>query len=187
MPVKTRDRPTLATITDNEREHLETCIHEAGHAVAAVALGARLWNSVAVNSRWAGVQGRTEYEEDMPPGAHVQAAYAGPYAQARFAAGGRRPTQRELFALWEGHGRLDCRMLTAAGGTHLGAAVVPLLERCWPAIVRTAQQLKEQREVFHDDVCKALGITDGGGPTSVQLASLRTGWGREVPPLGVPA
>jgi hypothetical protein len=175
---------TLAdTITPREREHLELCIHEAAHAVAGVVLGAELRNAVVVQSKVLGTQGLTTFEPDMPPGAELQAAYAGPYGQARFRAGGRRPTQQEMFALWEGAGCGDFRTLVASGGSHLGARITPLLERCWPAVVRVAQQLHKVGEVFQSDVLAALGVDDGGGRTSVQLNSIRLGWGRQVPPL----
>jgi hypothetical protein len=181
-------KPTLATITAEQRNHLELCIHEAAHAVAGVALGAQLQNAVVISGKVTGTQGLTTFDGDtLPPGADVQVLYAGPYGQARFRAGGRRPTMREMFALFDGGGRGDCKMLTASGGQHLGAGITPLVERCWPAVVRVAQQLHREGEVFQKDVLAALGITDGGGRTSVQLASLRTGWGRQVPPLEVPA
>lgn len=175
---------TLADIiTPREREHLELCIHEAAHAVAGVCLGAQLRQAVVIEGKVTGIQGVTTFEPEMPPGSEALTAYAGPWSEARWQAGGRRPTMRELFALWDAGGCKDFRALTAAGGTHLGAPVVPLLERCWPAVVRTAQALHRTAEVHQEDVLAALGIDDGGGRTSVQLASLRSGWGRQVPPL----
>ena len=190
MTTKTRPkpRPTLANITDAQREHLELCAHEAGHAVAGVVLGARLREAVVVQSKMLGTQAFTNFEPDMPSGSDVQAAYAGPWAQARFRAG-RRPTAREMSTLWASCGRGDRTMLSLAGGTHLGASVTPLLERTWPAVQRVAMLLHEHREIHHKDVLAALGITDGGGRTSAQLNSLRLpgGWGRQVPPLDVPA
>lgn len=183
-------RPTWANLTASEREELELSIHEAAHAVAGVVLGAELRNAVVVQSKVTGVQGLTTFRPDtLPPGADVQIAYAGPWAQARFRAGGCRPTHRDVAALFDGGGCQDFRALTAAGGTHLGAGITPLVERCWPAVVRTAQAIHRTGEVHQEDVLAALDITDGGGRTSVQLASLRSGWGRQVPPLAttVPA
>jgi len=64
--------------------------------------------------------------------------------------------------------------------------VQPLLERAWPAVVNLAHKIHVDAEATHDDVCKALGITDGGGTGSSQIASLRAGL-RRVPPIAVPA
>lgn len=172
---------TLADITPREREYLETCMHEAGHAVAGVALGAQLRNAVVTQSKVTGTQGLTAFY-DRPHWRDPEIAYAGPWAQAKFRAGGRRPTQREMFALMDGCGRKDAIALSLAGGEHLGRSVTPLLARCWPAVIRTAQMLHRVGEVTQEDVLAALGITDGGGLTSAQLASLRSGF-RPVPPL----
>lgn len=171
---------TLADIKLSEREHLEVCIHEAGHAVAGVVLGGQLRNAVVSNSRIWGVKGLTTFAE-TPHGRDPEIAYAGPWSQARWSAG-RRPTQRALFALFDRGGRGDCGVLSLAGGTHLGHGVTPLLERAWPAVIRVAQQLHRSGEVTEADVLAALGVTDGGGLTSVQLAGLRSGC-RSVPPL----
>ncbi|MDV3291915.1 hypothetical protein [Mycobacterium avium] len=173
-----RKRLTLADITAREREHLELAIHEASHAVAGVVLGAQLRNAVVVNSRVTGLQGLTTFS-DRPHGRDSEIAYAGPWAQARFRAG-RRPTQRDVFNVLSRGGWKDDRALIAAGGTHLGTAVVPLVERCWPAVVRVAQQLHRSGEAHQEDVLAALGVTDGGGLTSVELAGLRSGC-RSVP------
>ena len=62
------------------------------------------------------------------------------------------------------------------------SAVPPLLDRAWPAVVRVAQQLFITGEATHDDVLKALGITDGGGTSSSQIASRGAG-SRWIPPI----
>ncbi|MCV7368529.1 hypothetical protein CRI77_22420 [Mycolicibacterium duvalii] len=176
-----RKRPlTRADLTDRERQHLELCIHEAGHAVAGVVLGAQLRNAVVIDGKVTGVEGLATFA-DRPQGRDPEIAYAGPWAQARWRAG-RRPTQREVYAVLDGGGRRDCGVLTASGGTHSGHFVQPVIERCWPAVIRVAQQLYRTGEALHTDVCAALDITDGGGPTSSQLAGLRAGM-RTVPPL----
>lgn len=170
----------LADITAREREHLELCIHEGAHAVATVALGGVLRSAVVSNSRVTGLQGLTTVA-DMPHGREPEIAYSGPWAQARWRAG-RRPTQREVFGILSRGGWKDDKTLIAAGGTYLGTAVVPLVERAWPAVVRVAQQLHKSGEATQEDVLAALGISDGGGLTSAQLAGLRSGC-RSVPPL----
>ncbi|BDB41984.1 hypothetical protein Mkiyose1088_13920 [Mycobacterium kiyosense] len=171
---------TLADITAGQRAHLETCIHEAGHAVAGVVLGAELRNAVVVSSKVTGTEGLTTFS-DRPHGTDALIAHAGPWAQARWLAG-RRPTQREFYAVLDTTGHKDSRVLTASGGMHTGADVVPLLTWCWPAVARTATQLHRTGEVYQADVLAALGITDGGGMTSVQLAAIRSRC-REVPPI----
>ncbi|MDV3215251.1 hypothetical protein [Mycobacterium avium] len=175
---------TLADITPRERWHLELAIHEAAHAVTAVALGGTIRNAVVSNSRVMGVEGLTTVT-DMPPGRDSEIAYAGPWSQARFRAG-RRPTQREVFNVLSRGGWKDERALIASGGIHLGTAVVPLVERCWPAVVTVAKKLHKDGEVHQEDVLAALGVTDGGGLTSVELAGLRSGC-RSVPPLAAKA
>ncbi|ETB26762.1 hypothetical protein O983_07200, partial [Mycobacterium avium 09-5983] len=173
--------PTVADLTARQRQHLEICVHEAGHSVAGVIFGAQLRTAVVSDSRVSGVEGVTSFS-DSPHGRDEEITYAGPWAQARWRAGGRRPTQREMYALFDGGARSDCGVLTAAGGTHLGHAVQPVIERAWPAVIRVAKQLHRTGEVNQTDVCEALGITDGGGPGSSQLAGLRAGM-RPVPPL----
>ncbi|EFG74823.1 hypothetical protein HMPREF0591_5263 [Mycobacterium parascrofulaceum ATCC BAA-614] len=179
----TRRKPplTLATITPRERHHLETCVHEAAHAVAGVALGGQLRSAVVSNSRVWGVEGLASFA-DTPHGRDPEIAYAGPWAQAKFRAGGRdnRPTQRQVLAILNAGGYRDDRMLIASGGTHLGHFVTPLIERTWPAVMRVARRLYDTGEATHADVCAALGLTDDGGPGSVQLANLRAGM-RPVP------
>lgn len=117
-------RLTLADITPREREHLELCVHEAGHAVAAVALGGVIRSAAVTNGRVMGVRGLTKVDT-VPHGRDPEIAYAGPWSQARWSAG-RRPTQRELYALFDGGGRGDCDTLSLAGGTYLGMSVTPL-------------------------------------------------------------
>jgi hypothetical protein len=70
----------------------------------------------------------------------------------------------------------DDEALCAAGGRVAGGSVTPLLERCWPAVVKVAQALVRDGEVRHEDVCKALGLTDSGGPGSFELALIRSGF-----------
>jgi hypothetical protein len=53
-------------------------------------------------------------------------------------------------------------------------SVVPTLpDRCWLSVIAVAQTIDRAGEARHDDVCAALGITDGGGLGSTQLANLR--------------
>lgn len=159
---------------------LAVAVHEAGHAIAGGVLGAELRNAIVGELR-GGLKGQASFL-DRPHGSDALIAFAGPWAQAKFMAGGRRPTQREFFAVLDTAGCFDQRVLTAAGGLHEGAAAQPILERCWPAVLTVARQLHRTGEVHHEDVCAALGITDGGGVTSVQLASIRSDC-RAIPPF----
>lgn len=184
----TRSKPlTLADLSAKQREHLELCVHEAAHSVAAVVLGGVIRSAVVASGRVIGTQGLTTLAE-VPHGRAAEIAYAGPYGQAKFRAGGRRPSQRQVFTVLRTCGYKDARSLTvtaaaSATGDHDGRDVVPLLERCWPAVISVAQQLRRTGQVRQADVLEALGVTDGGGLTSVQLASLRSGF-RSVPPIG---
>lgn len=181
-------RPTHPTRTASatapaDLDRLATCLHEAGHAVAGDALDAELQSAYLAPEGIllpGGRKGEAQFR-DHPHGTAELIAYAGPWAQAKFQAGGR-PTQREFFTVMDTAGAHDARVLTAAGGLHLGAAVVQILERAWPAVQTIARKLYNVGEVHHEDVCAALGISDGGGFHSGQLASLRSGC-RSVPPF----
>lgn len=188
MTTKTRGRPlTRADLTDRERRHLAACVHEAGHAVACAMLGGEVASAVVSNSRVFGVQGVTTFSQ-LPDAIDARVTYAGTFAEARWEHG-PRPTTAQLQRLRQSNCR-DERQLRAAGVRDLygnpaaeaRSAVPPLIDRAWPAVVRVAQQLFTTGEATNADVLAALGITDGGGPGSSQLASLRSGW-RRVPPI----
>lgn len=160
------DRPDLdCNFGDLTAEDLATAFHEAGHAVAAVVLGGRVHKAVL------GDNPHTEY--DVLPEHHVPSiAYAGPWAEARLLRGhrlGPRDIHRVLV------GTSDGRELCAAGGPAAALGVVPLLERCWPAVEWVAAELLVTGQVGHTDVCAALGLTGDGGPGSFELANLRAG------------
>ncbi len=169
----TRKRLTLADLTDDERRRLRTAVHEAGHAVAATALGGRISTAVVCDGKRSGVLGKTVHDE-VSEGYWPMITYAGPWAEARWLAHGR-PTMRDVFGVLGTTGHLDDRALSASGAFTEGALVVPLIERCWPAVVTVAQKLILDGEVRHEDVCAALGLTDGGGSGSFELALIRSG------------
>jgi hypothetical protein len=170
---KQRRALTLADLTAAERERIELCFHESGHAVAAVALSGVIRSAVVAAGGVIGVQGLTTVDE-MPEGRSAEVAYSGAWCQARWLAG-RRPSQRDVYAVLGTTGHRDDKALCAAGGVVAAAGVVPLLTRCWPAVVAVAQKLFRDGEVGHEDVCKALRLSDGGGPGSVELALIRSG------------
>ncbi|OPX12482.1 hypothetical protein [Mycobacterium sp. AT1] len=165
-----------------DHDRLAVAVHESGHLIASVVAGAEVITAI-VGDLPGGFKGLTTYFSDtIPAHREMEISYAGPWSEARFRAG-RRPTQRDLFDVFAGNGCRDAATLGLAGGTHLGADVVPLLDRCWPAVLAVAKKLYSDGEATQADACSALGITDGGGYTSVQLASLRSG-GRTVPAFG---
>lgn len=145
---------------------LATAFHEAGHAVAAVLLGGRVHTVVL------GEHPRTEYD-DLPDSISARTTYAGPWTEARWLRGrtpGPGDMQRVLPTT-----SLDWQSLVAAGGPAAGLAVIPLLERCWPAVERVAGELLVMGQVGHGEICTALGLADDGGPCSLELANIRGG------------
>lgn len=191
----TRRPLTWADLTPQEQMSLRIAVHESSHAVAGALLGGRVRSAVLTNSRVWGVDGLTTFEE-VPVSSSPAISYAGPYGEARWLEG-RHPSQRTLLALMRGSGHGDHRAICAAaaaadvygyGNTSAEArrTVPPLLERAWPAVITLAHKIHVGGEATHDNVCTALGLTDGGGPGSSQIASLRAGL-RGVPPIAVPA
>lgn len=182
---------TRADLTDRERRHLAACVHEAGHAVACAMLGGEVGSAVVSDSRVFGVKGVTRFNR-LPDTIDARVTYAGVFAEARWEHG-PRPTTAQLRQLRQSNCR-DERQLSAAGVRDMTgnptaearSAVPPLIDRAWPAVIRVAQQLFSTGEATHDDVLAAMGITDGGGLGSSQLASLKAGL-RRVPPITVPA
>lgn len=104
---------TKADLTPREREIIETCFHEAGHATMAVVLGGVLRSAVVSGGLRKGtIYGLTNVEE-MPEGREPEVAYAGPWAQARWRHG-RRAGLREVYAILDGTGRKDRNLINAA-------------------------------------------------------------------------
>lgn len=174
-------RPDLTALLDIDRRRLLTSVHEAGHAVASVALGGRIAKAVVFDAettvsyrgKKTRMLGQTTHSE-VPAGALPQITYAGPWAEARFLAG-ERPTSRDLLSVLDTTGHLDDKALCASGAHRDGVLVVPLLERCWPSVLAVAKKLLRGDEVGQKDVCAALELTDDGGPGSYELALIRSG------------
>ncbi|BCP04612.1 hypothetical protein [Mycobacterium paraintracellulare] len=189
---KGQGRPlTFADLTPREKVGLRTAVHEAGHAVASTVLGGRIHAAVLTIGRVFGVNGKTVHAE-VAGGAWPSIVYAGPYAEARWLAG-QRPSQALLAAILGGSGYRDREALCAAAAADVygdpsneARLTVPgLIEMSWPAVVSVAQVLHREGEARHEHVLAALGVDDGGGRGSVQLANLRAGL-RSVPPLSAP-
>lgn len=66
-------------------------------------------------------------------------------------------------------GQRDYAELSMCGGTVAGAGVVPLLQRCWSALLSAATQLHKHGEIDHHDVLDALQLTEATAPMGVSL------------------
>jgi hypothetical protein len=151
---------------DDYGQRAASAFHEAGHAVAAVLLGGRVHQAV--------LRDRPLTEYDVLPERYAPSiTYAGPWAEARWLAG-RQPGPRELHRVLVANPS-DDKELCAAGGPAAALGVVPLLQRCWPAVETLATRLFDLGQVGHSDVCAALGLTDEGGLGSFELANIRAG------------
>lgn len=178
-PVRPTHPTRTASVTASsrvDRDRLALAVHEAGHAVAGVVLGAELRNAYLVPENIKMPDGRKGEARfgARPHGTDEQIVYAGPWAQAKFAAGGRRPTQREFYAVMATSGVHDDRVLTAAGGIHEGAGAQPIIDHCWDAVLTVAKTLYNVGEVHEEDVLNALGVNTHR-PIGSQLSSIRSG------------
>lgn len=176
--------PVTTGLSKRDLDTAELCAHEAGHAVAAVLLGEEVRSAAIVDSRVLGLHGTTWVAQGLS--AHdASIALAGPWAAARFRAG-RTPHRHEVQASLNascGHsgGKSDLALVAAAGGTDAVATDLgPLMDRCWPAIVRVAQKLARTGEALHGDVCAALGLSEDSSRHAFELANIRAGL-RAVP------
>lgn len=162
-------------LTDEEREMLELAVHEAGHAVAAVALGAQIERGYVLwHEEDDGVRGRV-LVASMPPGdVKPQIAYAGPWAQARVQYGTSWPTPQQVDSVMERYGRDDRPMCRS--GEDEGREVIQLVDHCWPAVIEVARELMRNGEVQHKHVVAALGLSvDDYTRHPFELANLRAG------------
>ncbi len=170
--------PLLAALIKHEHARIDVCRHESGHAITAVVLGGVLQSATVTDGERQGntigrPTGLTTLDS-MPPGSEAAIAYAGPWSQARGRAG-RRPTMRELWAVLDTGGRRDHDALCAAGGTHSGSDIEPLLTRCWSAVEKAAARLFRDGCICHDDVVAALGLSTDPEIRATELAMIRSG------------
>lgn len=163
-------------ITDAQRELLATACHEAAHAVIAAAYGAVIDRAVVLppGATDADHLGKVTYIS-MPGRAEHPTMIGGSYFHSRFLVG-RKPTLAEVRAVLESNGCKDFAALRASG-VHVPdlTRYSTLFEYVSPAVVELARKLYLTGEADHADVMKVLGITDGGGETSAQVAHLRSG------------
>lgn len=52
-------------------------------------------------------------------------------------------------------------------------AALPVVRRCWRPIGTLAVKMFAGHQIGHDDVLAAMGVTDGGGPSSLQISMYR--------------
>jgi hypothetical protein len=165
-------------LTANDRRRLCLAAHEAGHAVVGVIYGATIERATLTAD---GRDGQCEFAADsFGPSARTHRpliAAAGAVAAAVFRYG-PRPGLHKIDALLEGSDREELR-LASLRSLHTPSEtlteVLPVVLRCWTAIGQLATDLHSGREITHADVCAALGLTDGGGPGSFELAMIHSG------------
>ena len=168
----------LAALTRHEHSRIDLALHEGSHAVAGVLHGGVVSSCTVTSGRVkSGVitppNGSTGVST-LPTGRHAEVAYAGVWGQVRGRTG-RRPDPREIHAVLSTTGCRDREVLTAAGGSDAGDAVVPLLERCWPSVAELAALLFRTGKVSHSDVLAALKLSDDAGVRAVELAQIKAG------------
>lgn len=161
-----------------ERDRLGLAVHEAAHAVVGVLNGGAVERAGLTAD---GSDGLCEFTEasfghDASRYRRALVAAAGPAAAAIFAHGDV-PTARQLERHLGDADREELRL--AALHSHASAdeqrwEVLPVVRRCWRPIGALAAQMFAGHEIGHDDVCAALGVTDGGGLCSVELATIAT-------------
>jgi hypothetical protein len=170
---KRRRKLTIADLTAHEFEQLGLCLHEGAHSVMGVIYGGYLRGArVDLNT----LDGAATFD-GLDPARHPVVAYAGPWAAARWAVGGRRqPSQAEIWRVLERGGCKDYKAMVASGATSadIDPAALALLDRCWPPIVEVAQQLHRSGNAVHGDACRALGIPRTGN--SHHLSLIRSGY-----------
>ncbi len=169
---------SLAAFIRHEHARIDLALHEAGHAVAGVLHGGVVSSCTVTSGRVkSGVitqpNGSTSFST-LPSGRHAEVALAGPWGQVRGRTG-RRPGPREIHAVLSTTGCRDREVLTAAGGSDSGDAVVPLLERCWPSVAELAALLFRTGKVSHTDVLAALKLSSDPQVRSIELAQIKAG------------
>lgn len=177
-------------------ERLAYAVHEGGHAAINVVLGGEV-NAAEVFLHRDGPpiidrDGRqlnglcTMVPMSTVTGArgHLIAA-AGPAAEAvvRY---GRSPTPAQIVRILAGQRDFeDLRRYALTAGAMVTPTapvreVMPLVLRCWPAIVKLAAQMDDGHQVTHPDVTAALGLSQDRSLHAFEVANIRAGL-RAVP------
>ena len=166
-------------LTAAERERLGLCVHEAAHAVVGVLNGATVERATLTEGGTDGTCDFTadSFAHDCTRYHRALVAAAGPAAAATFHHDDRvtvRQIERHLGSSDREELRLASLHSYTSADEQLGAAL-PVVRRCWRPIGALAAKMFAGHEIGHDDVLTALGVTDGGGPHSVELATIRNG------------
>ncbi|EGD56751.1 hypothetical protein [Gordonia neofelifaecis] len=165
-------------MTSRGARRAEIAVHEAGHSVAAVLLGARV-NGIHVGDElFADRPGWTKYvirDDVRVPDREI--IYAGPWAEARWRAG-RAPGRSQIMAALAGTEDLDDLQAAQSSGELLPSRDVnEALEELWrPAILPVAKLLCEHGTLTHRDVADVLGLSTFDGPIFSTLAGPDRGW-----------
>ncbi len=164
-------------ITAGELAELDLGIHEAAHSVVGTVLGGEVQSAMLSREGSSlGLRGLTRFR-DLAESRRPDVAYAGPWSQASWRAGGG-PTQHQVQAVLAGGGCHDDAMITAAGGRNLMVSTETprLIERCWSSVLTLAEQLFKNGEVSHADVLAALGLAGlSEHAAAFGLANIRSG------------
>jgi hypothetical protein len=165
----------------HERARIDLSFHEASHCVAGVLNGGVLESATVIDGKRgkSGVvsvpRGETTFAGGtLPKTRHAMVAAAGPFGEGRGRLG-RRPNAVELRRLLDGGSCRDREVLVAAGGSHSGDEVMPLLERCWGAVESVAGLLHRTGKASHSDVLRALSLSDDAATRQLEVALIRSG------------
>lgn len=170
--------PSALTRSGVSPTRVALALHEAGHAVVGAVYGAT--TELATLSADSSHGLCTFTADGFGPSAHAyrpHIAAAGAVAAAMLAHG-PRPALHHIDRHLHGPDRHELHTMSLSTMQPMSAsllAVRPLVHQCWDAIADLATGLYFGDEISHADVCSALGLTDGGGPASMQLALLRSG------------
>ena len=165
-------------LSDTDRQRLGLAVHEAAHAVVGVLHGATVESATLTAD---GSDGDCTFTSEVfatsTRGHRSLIAAAGAAAAAVFHHG-PQPSLRQVEAQLGDSDREDLRLTSLSSRQSLPeqlTEVLPVVLRCWSAIGTLAAGLYLGNELSHADVCTALGLADGGGPGSLELAIIRSG------------
>ncbi|CAN5303851.1 hypothetical protein BH11ACT6_BH11ACT6_53480 [soil metagenome] len=175
---------------------MNVAVHEAGHAVVSVLVGAEVDVAEAFPEGLAltNAAGYCRFEPFNP--AVSQQEYliiaAGPAAEAVSlhsasvtAQQMNAVAQRGVDLSWsDGHKLRQYALTAGAIFSDPLSEVKPLVLRVWPAIAKLAVVLQDEGKIHHEQVTAALGLSKDRAAHGFELASIRAGL-RGVPdPLG---
>lgn len=147
--------------------------HEAGHAVAAVTVGATITDIQLANVDWdypgnsMGVGKVTYRHPDRYVSDHAFITFAGPWAAARWSVEHDPDvdgdlTAAEVVAWWDAEDGDADAYAKFADDDKYETAWAELLEARWPAICAVAELLIDGQTVEDDNVEAIVGRTQGG-------------------------